>query len=238
MMHRIFSQGRRVFVSRPINHFPLVQEATHSMLMGGGIGITPMIAMAHELYAQGREFALHYSGRSRNTMGFLPELAEFAWADRVHFHISDEGTRANLVEVFKDAPSGAHVYTCGAEPYMAAVMQGAADAGLPEDALHLEYFSIPEVPDYENHAFTLRLAKSGRELLIPADRVATDVLAENGVHLDVKCGDGLCGVCKCGLVSGEVEHRDFVLSKAQRETNVILCQSRAATAGGVIEVDL
>lgn len=238
MMHRIFSQGRRVFVSRPINHFPLVQEATHSVLMGGGIGITPMIAMAHELHAQGCEFALHYSGRSRNTMGFLPELAGFAWADRVHFHISDEGTRANLAEVFKSAPSGAHVYTCGAEQYMAAVMQGAADAGLPEDALHLEYFSIPEVPEYENHDFTLRLAKSGRELLIPADRVATDVLAENGVHLDVKCGDGLCGVCKCGLVSGEVEHRDFVLSKAQRETNVILCQSRAADAGGVIVVDL
>ena len=73
---------------------------------------------------------------------------------------------------------------------------------------------------------------------MPADRFATDVLAENGVHLDVKCADGLCGVCKCGLISGEVEHRDFVLSKAQRETTVILCQSRAAHADGVIEVDL
>ncbi len=238
MMHRIFSPGRRVFVSRPINHFRLRPEAPHSILMGGGIGITPMIAMAHELHAQGREFSLHYSGRTRRSMGFLQELAEFAWADNVHFHISDEGTRADFEAVFNGAPSGTHVYTCGAEQYMAAVKQRAADAGLPEEVLHLEYFSVPEVPEYENHEFTLRLSKSGREFLVPANRYATDVLAENGVHLDVKCGDGLCGVCKCGLVSGAVEHRDFVLSKSQRETNVILCQSRAAEPGGVIEVDL
>lgn len=121
---------------------------------------------------------------------------------------------------------------------MNAVLQAAQTAGLPEEALHLEYFSVPEAPEYENHDFTLRLAKTGRDLLVPADRVATDILAENGIHLDVKCADGLCGVCKCGLISGAVEHRDFVLSKAQRETSVILCQSRAALKDGVIEVDL
>ncbi|WP_409202570.1 reductive dehalogenase [Sulfitobacter sp. S223] len=237
-MHRIFTQGRRVFISRPINHFGLVDGATHTVLMGGGIGITPMIAMAHELFAKGRSFELHYSGRTRRTMGFLEEFAVFDWASHVALHVSDEGSRADLTTIFANQPEGTHVYTCGAEPYMAAVMQAASRAGLPDDALHLEYFSVPEVPDYVNHDFTLRLARSGRDLLVPADRPATDVLAENGVHLDVKCADGLCGVCKCGLISGEVEHRDFVLSKAQRETTVILCQSRAAKEGGVIEVDL
>lgn len=102
----------------------------------------------------------------------------------------------------------------------------------------MEYFSVPEVPDWVNHPFTLRLARSGRELMVPADRTATDVLAENGIHVDVKCSDGICGVCKCGLISGEVEHRDFVLSKKQRETAIILCQSRALNEGGVVEVDL
>ncbi|MEH6646902.1 reductive dehalogenase [Sulfitobacter sp.] len=238
LMHRIFTQGRRVFISRPINHFGLVDEATHTVLMGGGIGITPMIAMAHELTAKGRSFELHYSGRSRRTMGFLDELTGFDWASRVTLHVSDEGSRADLSIFFAKQPEGTHVYTCGAEVYMAAVMQAASKAGLPDEALHLEYFSVPEVPDYVNHDFTLRLAKSGRDLLVPADRAATDVLAENGIHLDVKCADGLCGVCKCGLISGEVEHRDFVLSKAQRENTVILCQSRAAKEGGVIEVDL
>jgi len=97
---------------------------------------------------------------------------------------------------------------------------------------------VPELPDYVNHEFTLRLARSGKEILVPADKSATDVLGENGIHIDVKCSDGICGVCKCGLTSGTVEHRDFVLSKRQRETSIILCQSRAAEAGGVVEIEL
>ncbi|WP_235962659.1 4Fe-4S double cluster binding domain-containing protein [Jannaschia marina] len=237
LMHRIFTPGRRVFVSHPINHFPL-HAAPHSLLMGGGIGITPMIAMAHELHRAGASFALHYSGRSRATMGFLPELAAVPWAGRVTLHVTDEGTRADLGAVMAALPENAHVYTCGADRYMGAVMEAAEAAGVPEAARHLEYFSVPEVPDYENHAFTLRLARSGREVAVGAEESATDALARAGVQVDVKCTDGICGVCKCGLVSGAVEHRDFVLSRAQRETALILCQSRAAEAGGVVEIDL
>ena len=121
---------------------------------------------------------------------------------------------------------------------MAAVMAEAEAAGIPESARHLEYFSVPEQVEYENHDFTLRLVRSGRELRVPADSSATDVLTRNGVPIDVKCSDGLCGVCKCGLVSGDVEHRDYVLSKAQRETTIILCQSRAMERDGVVEIDL
>ena len=238
LLHRIFSEGRKVFISKPINHFPLDAKAPFSLLMGGGIGITPMIAMAHELHAQGRDFALHYSGRSRDQMGYLADLGQVAWADKVHLHITDEDTRADLGRVMAKLPKGAHVYTCGADRYMSAVMAAVETAGVPEDARHLEYFSVPEVPAYENFDFTLRLARSGRDLLVPADKTATDVLAENGIHVDVKCSDGICGVCKCGLVSGDVEHRDFVLSKAQRKDAIILCQSRAVQAGGVIEIDL
>jgi len=97
---------------------------------------------------------------------------------------------------------------------------------------------VPELPDYVNHAFTLRLAKSGRDVLVPADKSATDMLTALGVSVDVKCSDGICGVCKCTLVSGEVEHRDFVLSKAQRSSAIILCQSRAAIKDGVVVIDM
>ncbi|MCP4511153.1 MAG: 2Fe-2S iron-sulfur cluster binding domain-containing protein, partial [Fuerstiella sp.] len=112
------------------------------------------------------------------------------------------------------------------------------EQGFPEEARHLEYFSVPELPEYENHEFTLKLARSGKELTVPADKAATDVLTENGIHIDIKCADGICGVCKCGLVSGEVEHRDFVLSQKQREDAIILCQSRAAEPGGTVEIDI
>ena len=238
LMHRIFNEGRRVFISKPINHFPLVEAAKKTYLMGGGIGITPMIAMGHRLHAIGADFELHYCITTRSAGGYLDDLAEVPWADSVILHVSDEGTRADLEQVVGHYEEGTHVYTCGPDRYMTAVLEAAERQGYPEEARHFEYFSVPEVPEYENHDFTLRLKKSGRDLLIPADKSATDVLTENGFAIDVKCSDGICGVCKCGLISGEVEHRDFVLSNKQRETNVILCQSRAAEKGGIIEVDL
>ena len=121
---------------------------------------------------------------------------------------------------------------------MNAVTAAAEAGGYPEEAIHLEYFTLPEEPEYENHAFTLKLARSGREITVGADQAATDALLEAGVRVDVKCADGLCGVCKCQVLSGEVEHRDYVLSRAQREHAMILCRSRAAEPQGVIEIDL
>ena len=171
-------------------------------------------------------------------MGLVDDFSHFPWFDKVHFHITDEGTRADFDHILATYQEGWHVFTCGAEGYMTSVLNAAKRAGFPEEAQHLEYFSTPEQPDYENHNFTLKLTQSDKELLVRADQSATDVLLENGVQIDVKCSDGLCGVCKCRLISGEVEHRDFVLSKSQRENTVILCQSRAALKDGVIEVDL
>ncbi|WP_282077826.1 2Fe-2S iron-sulfur cluster-binding protein [Epibacterium ulvae] len=237
LLHRIFSEGRKIFVSKPINHFPLQEEGSKSYLMGGGIGITPMMAMAHRLHALGATFELHYSGRSRETMGFLEDLAAMPWADNVYLHISSEGGRADLDQILTYA-EGAHVYTCGAEPYMQAVMDAAERRGFPEDNRHLEYFNVPEAPEYENHPFQIKLVKSGKLLDVPADKTAADVLVEHGVPVDIKCADGICGVCKCGVIAGEVEHRDYVLSKSQQKTAMITCQSRAAEPDAVLELDL
>ncbi len=237
LLHRIFTEGRRVFISKPINHFPLDETASFTYLMGGGIGITPMLAMAHRLHTIGADFALHYSCSSRATAGFLDDLRLMPWAGRVSLHVSDEGTRADLAAILAYR-EGAHVYTCGPDAYMGAVIAAAETAGFPEEARHLEYFTVPEQPDYVNHPFTLRLARSGKTVEVAADRAATDAILAAGVHVDIKCSDGLCGVCKCAVLSGEVEHRDFVLSKKERETHMILCQSRAAEPGGTLEIDL
>ena len=236
LMHRIFTNGRRVFVSRPINHFPLIENAPHSYLMGGGIGVTPMIAMAHRLHSLGRPFDLHYSVRTRADAGFADLLAAQPWAHAVHFHTSNEGTRANLNSVLQ-GPTGAHVYACGPDAYMAAVMDAATANGFDDAQCHLEYFAVPDVPAYENHAFTLKL-KDGRIVGVAADEPASSALIRAGVPIDVKCADGLCGVCKCTVTSGKVAHRDFVLSKAQQATTMILCQSRAAAQNGEITLDI
>ncbi len=237
LLHRVFTQDRRVFVSAPVNHFDLIEDAPHSLLMGGGIGITPMIAFAHRLHALNRPFDLHYSASTRASAAFCTILAHMPWAANVHLHISDEGTRADLPAIMSALPPGTHVYTCGPDAYMQSVMNTATTVNIPEDHRHLEYFSTPEVPEYVNHPFTLRLA-SGRTITVPADQSAADALIAAGIPVDLKCSDGICGVCKCAVTEGTVEHRDFVLSAKQRETQMILCQSRAAQAGATLEVDL
>ena len=238
LMHRIFSEGRKIFISKPINHFPLDKTASKSFLMGGGIGITPMIAMAHRLHVLGEEFEFHYSAKSRKTAGFIHDLENVPWKDKVHFHFTDEGTRADLSTVIGPFEKDRHIYTCGPDAYMNAVIEAANGRDYPEENRHIEYFSVPELPDYENNDFTLKLAKSGKEFVVPADQAITDVLNENGYSIDVKCSDGICGVCQCRLISGDVEHRDFVLSNKQRQKTIILCQSRAKDADGEIEIDL
>ncbi|MFV2038128.1 MAG: 2Fe-2S iron-sulfur cluster-binding protein, partial [Paracoccaceae bacterium] len=237
LLQRIFEPGRKVFISYPINHFELREDASFTYLMGGGIGITPMIAMAHRLHFIGAEFVMHYSASTRVGAGFLPDLAKMPWADRVKLHFSDEASRADLRQCLKNN-AGAHVFTCGPENYMAAVMDAAKLNGFDEDSCHLEYFSTPELPEYENHPFVLHLARSGRDITVAPDQSASDALLAAGVHVDIKCSDGLCGVCKCGLLSGEVEHRDFVLSAKEREGQIILCQSRARDAGDTLKIDL
>ncbi|MES0811703.1 2Fe-2S iron-sulfur cluster-binding protein [Roseibium sp. SCPC15] len=238
LLHRIFTEGRKIFISKPINHFPLHEEAEKSFLMGGGIGITPMIAMAHQLHAMGADFEVHYSCSDREGAGYLQDLERVPWSDKVHLHFSSEGSRANLDEILGSYSANHHVYACGPDRYMTSVTEAAERAGFGEDECHVEYFNVPETPEYENHPFVLKLARSGKQIEVPADKTAADVLNENGITVDVKCSDGICGVCKCGLVSGDVEHRDFVLSKKQREGAIILCQSRAVEEGGVVEVDM
>lgn len=237
LLHRIFTIGRRVFVSAPVNHFPLVEDARHTLLFGGGIGITPMIAFAHRLHTLGQSFDLHYSAPSRASAPFVDLLGNTPWADRVHLHLSDENTRADMVALIGKATSGTHVYTCGPALYMQAVVDAGHLHNLPDTSLHLEYFAAPTQPDAINHPFTLRLP-NGRAIPVAADQTASDALIAADIKLDIKCADGICGVCKCTLLSGRVEHRDFVLSAAQRETSIILCQSRAADPGGILEIEL
>lgn len=238
LMHRAFREGRRVFISPPRNHFPLDETASKSLLFAGGIGVTPLITMAHRLHLLGKEFELHYSIRNRANSGFLEDLAAAAWADRVSLHIKDEGGRIDLAKVIPIFQEGGRLYTCGSSRYMDSVFEAAGHAGWPDDALHREYFSVPETPDFVNFPFRMKLAKSGRILEVPADRSATEVLAEAGIAIDTKCSDGICGVCACKYLDGEVEHRDFVLSAKQRETTIILCSSRAKMTGAQITIDL
>jgi reductive dehalogenase len=236
LMHRVFQPGRRLFISAPRNHFPLDEGARFSVLMGGGIGITPMLTMAHRLHALGRDFALHYS--VRRSAPFWPEIAATPWAGRAHLHDSATGNRADLAAVVPDFAPGMRLYTCGGAAYMDAVFAAARARGWPDEALSREFFAVPEAPPHVNHAFTLRLT-SGRTISVSADQTATQALEGAGIRVPMKCQDGICGVCAARHDgSAPIEHRDYVLSARDRETRIILCCSRPAEAGAVLTVEL
>ena len=241
LMHRSFREGRRVFVSRPANLFALAEDASLSLLFAGGIGVTPLLAMAHRLHALARPFELHYSAASRKGAAFLADLERAAWRARLHCHFKDEGRRADLQALVPAFTPGAHLYTCGAPRYMDAVFAAAQAQGWPETALHREHFALPEDPGWVNKPYALKLSRSGRVIEVPADRSATDVLQEAGVAVATKCSDGLCGVCATpydAAASGAVEHRDVVLSQAQRQHKLILCCSRTQEAGATLVIEL
>ena len=168
----------------------------------------------------------------------MTAIEDEPWANQAHLHVSDEGSRADLEAVIGTYSKGDYLYTCGPDRYMNAVLEAASGNGWPEEALHKEFFAPPEVPEYENHPFTIVAAKSGKTITVNADESAADALIASGIHVDLKCSDGICGICKCGLVEGEVEHRDFVLSTTQREHEIVTCQSRAKDKGGTITLDI
>ena len=236
--HERLHPGTIVPVTGPRNHFPLAESAKKSLLSGGGIGITPLIAMANRLHAIGADFEMHYCFRSRKTAGFIDYLTARPWADRISFHVSSEGTRADLDALIGPDGTDQYIYTCGPNPFMESVLDMGRKKGWDEDNLRCEYFSTPETPDYENVSFEVMIRSSGKTLTVPEDRTLSDVLNESGVPVITKCSDGLCGTCKVGLVDGKAEHRDFVLSAKERDSAIITCCSRAAGEGAKIVLDL
>ena len=236
LMHRIFKKNRKVFIAKPNNHFPLSEDASFSYLVGGGIGITPLIAMAHRLHTLQQPFAMLYCASNSQQAAFTQILSTMPWADQVQCFFSDQ-QRANLIELLLHKPH-AHMYTCGPDAFMQATIEAAITNGFTEDACHKEHFAAPEAPLYNNQPFILRLAQSQRDIHVSAEQTASQALIEAGVHVPMKCSDGICGVCQCGYIAGDVEHRDFVLSNAQRQNKLILCQSRATDANGIIEIDI
>ncbi|MCC0081617.1 MAG: 4Fe-4S dicluster domain-containing protein [Rhodobacter sp.] len=237
LIHRVFREGRRVFVTPPSNLFPLDEEAPFTLLIGGGIGITPMLTMAHRLHTLGRDFRLHYL--ARGMAPFAAEIAAAPWADKAQTHVKTDGPRVDLAGLIPPYRPGARLYTCGGGAFMDSVFATAQARGWPEDALAREYFAVPDAPDYVNHPFTLHLARTGRDIAVAADQSATEALAAAGIEVPVKCSDGICGVCAVAHQSPDgIEHRDYVLSARERAAKVVLCCSRAATDGGTITLDL
>lgn len=218
--------GAPVRISAPRNHFPLAAARRH-LLFAGGIGITPLLAMRRELRRAGHDYALHYSARSRSRAAFLGELA----ADpRVTLHL-DDGDPAQLLDAaaaLGDPDPETAVYVCGPDGYAGYLLGKAAALGWPAHALHTERFGTAAGTGSAGAEFIVRLASTGARYPIPAGTSVLDVLLDSGVEAPYSCRQGICGECVVRVLAGEPDHRDDVLTDAERAAgDFTTCSSRA-----------
>ncbi|NLP60123.1 oxidoreductase [Paraburkholderia sacchari] len=224
-MHTL-QTGTKLTVRSPINHFPLAAPPS-VILIAGGIGITPMAAMAAELSAQNRDYTLHFSGRTRNALPFVDELQAFA-GERLVVHADDESdTRLSIDALLDGAQLNQPIYVCGPAGMIDAVLAAARHRGWHECDLHYELFS-EAAPQEGDTAFEIELKSSGKVLSVPADKSVLDTLLDNGVDVMYDCRAGYCGLCSTRVCSGEVHHRDTYLSDADKNAGKVMqvCVSR------------
>ncbi|MCY0966244.1 PDR/VanB family oxidoreductase [Parathalassolituus penaei] len=237
-VHESLHEGTELTISAPRNLFPLDADAGRSVLIGGGIGITPMIAMAYALQAAGKAFDLWYCGRSRATCAFVDDLKASVFAEHVHFHFDDEhdGKGVNLDQVFEGADGSTHMYTCGPSGFMEWVMNTAASKGFSDNRIHKEFFQV-EV-ETGGEAFEVVAKRSGKTVQVGADQTIVEALAEVGIKVRMSCEQGICGTCLCDVLEGEPEHRDQFLTDDEKEDNdqILLCCSRSRTPRLVLDI--
>lgn len=224
-IHRVLRPGDRVRVGLPRNHFPL-EPAPAYLFIAGGIGITPIRAMIEVADSAGTPWRLAYGGRCRAAMAFVDELAERA--DRVRLFPRDEARRLPVGTLLAEADHGAAVYCCGPEGLIAAVQ--AESERLGRAAPHFERFSAaPAALRGENRSFSVVLARSGITLEVGAGESIADVLDARGVFIPTSCRQGVCGSCETRVCAGRIDHRDFILSDAEKERGhtMMVCVSRA-----------
>ncbi|MBG6178424.1 vanillate O-demethylase ferredoxin subunit [Labrenzia sp. EL_208] len=227
--------GQTVSVTEPKNDFPLEPDAPHSLLLAGGIGITPLISMATRLQSQGRSFALHYSARTSSRMGFADQLKS-AFGEASHFYF-DDTEPLDLSELMQAQTAGSHVFICGPKGMIDAARTAAAAAGIPGDAVHVELFSTPEVQTGDS-AFEIEVHDTGQVVSVAPDQTIIEALEEAGLDVMYDCQRGDCGICQTDVISGTPDHRDVVLSDAEKASGKVMqiCVSRAKSARLVLDI--
>ncbi|MBC8752256.1 MULTISPECIES: PDR/VanB family oxidoreductase [Paraburkholderia] len=241
-VHESIGAGDILTISKPRNHFALAKDAKKVLLIAGGIGVTPLKAMAHELDIQGVDFEMHYCARNPDAAAFGEEFADIKRAGKLHYHFDDDGfgNRLDLRELLRTPEPGTHVYYCGPAGFMAACSDAASH--WPKGTVHFEHFKAPEqakrapVSTDSEGGCDVTIASTGKVVHVAPDQNFADVLNEAGVAVPTSCCAGLCATCKVRYLEGEVEHNDFILSEDERQEYLTVCVSRPANKTLVLDL--
>jgi vanillate O-demethylase ferredoxin subunit len=232
-VHDAVQSGDRLQISAPKNNFALVPQAP-ALLLAGGIGITPILAMAHQLMADATPFALHYCARSRERAAFVPQMQASLPPGTLHCHFDDgpADQRLDLAQVLRQVRPDTHVYICGPGGFIDHALATARESRWPEAQVHRELFSVdPQrvAPTAGDTPFDLRIASTGQLIRVAAAESAAAALARAGVQVPVACEQGICGTCVTRVLEGTPDHRDmyFTAQEHARNDQFTPCCSRA-----------
>lgn len=232
--------GATIRISDPKNHFALAQSAKHSILIAGGIGITPILCMAERLAQVGSSFDLHYCTRSHERTAFAQRIQESTFASQAQLHHDDGASdqKFNAHAVIGQPREEVHLYVCGPTGFMEWVLGTARDSGWPESRLHREYFAGVAANTVDDGAFEVQLASSGAVIRVANNQSVVAALAAAGVSVPVSCEQGVCGTCLTRLIEGTPDHRDMYLSPEEhaRGDQFTPCCSRAKSPRLVLDL--
>jgi vanillate O-demethylase ferredoxin subunit len=233
-MHQL-SIGQKLNISSPHNNFSVIDRQAPSVLIAGGIGITPMISMAAQLKDQQRSFELHYASRTRARMAFADELQRH-YQNHIHLYLDDQNP-LNLETLIRSVDTNADIYLCGPQGMIEAAQRVARNHGFEKDQIHIELFSN-DSPATGNESFEIQLKSTGEIYAVPPDKSIIDVLEAAGIDLVYDCQRGDCGICQTTVISGIPEHRDVVLSEEEKASGSVMqiCVSRARSERLVLDL--
>lgn len=239
-MHELVHAGDEIAISAPKNHFALAHATSESLLLAGGIGITPLLCMAERLATLEKPFTLHYCTRSAERTAFRERIRDARFAQNVQFHF-DNGPaeqKVDLKSLLSSTREGAHLYTCGPKGFMDAVLAQARLSGWREDQLHYEFFNAAPTRGAADEGFDVQLASSGRIIRVSPQETIVEALAACGVHIPTSCEQGVCGTCLTRVLDGELDHRDLFLTRDEQAAGdqFLPCCSRAKSAKLVLDL--
>jgi ferredoxin-NADP reductase len=235
-VHRGLHVGQTVTISAPRNNFHCDLAAGQSVLLAGGIGITPLYAMARALTAAGRPVELIYCGRSRSAAAFMKELSALHGLTITTWFSDEHGGRSDLTTLLAGRDKATRFYACGPASMLAAYESACAALGYQHAALE-RFAAAPVDERLVAGSFSVVLRQTGRTITIPPERSILEVLLAEGIDCDYSCTEGLCGACETRVLGGTPEHRDSVLTQKERDgnTKMMICVSRCAEGQIVLD---
>ncbi|KKB07351.1 Rieske 2Fe-2S domain-containing protein [Devosia chinhatensis] len=229
--------GDVMAISEPRNNFPLRRDAARTVLIAGGIGITPLLSMSRFLDQSRLPYELHYFTRSGESAAFSSELTALHGRVERHVGLARDAIRARVSQALGPYEFAHHVYICGPGAMLEMVQEVASGLGWPDEAVHFEYFQNDKIID-QSSAFDIELARSAMTLHVPAGKTILETMRDAGLTVPSSCEQGACGTCLTTVIEGEVDHQDVYLNKTEKASNscMMTCVSRAKSGRLVLDI--